>query len=174
LAALIYPSNSLAVNLYDSQAVFTVTEIPSKSEIKGETKIVTGKIDLKHKFYSGTIDADLRALTTGNDLRDQHTKIKYLQVGTYPLATLEVSNLPEVKPGGTIRKTLKLPLKFHGVTQSVEVTVDMKNSGTFNSPVYKGTARFKFTLASFKVSSPDYLNIRIQDTVSVLVEFNAK
>lgn len=119
------------------------------------TESVKGKVVLQNNEYVAQgIVVDLKTLTTKMDLRDDHMKNKYLEVGKYPEAILISGKGKDGKGVGKI--------KVHGVEKEI--------SGTYKAINDKEVeAKFDLNLPDFKIEGIRYMNIGVKDTVNLRV-----
>jgi polyisoprenoid-binding protein YceI len=96
----------------------------------GRTADVTGTLVLDGTtITSAQIEADLTTLRSDNDMRDGQLERQGLETGTYPTATfaltepIELGQLPA--EGESIRVTATGELTLHGVTQAVEIPLEV-------------------------------------------------
>ena len=95
---------------------------------------------------------DLRKLSTGISLRDEHTK-KYLQVDKYPIAQLKKASGHDGKGTGTIY--------IKGQNQDV--------SGTYAVHGKMLEAKFKMKLSDLNITGVRYMGAGVADEVTVTV-----
>jgi polyisoprenoid-binding protein YceI len=96
---------------------------------------------------------DLRTLKTGISLRDQHMKTKYLEVEKFPTARLKTGSISQGAFSGQ--------LMVHG--ESVPV------AGTAAVSSGRLTISFPVKVSSFKITSPKYMGVGVDDEVRVEV-----
>ncbi len=117
------------------------------------------------------VTVPLSNLTTGISLRDKHMREKYLQVGTYPDAELEVARtaLSVPKPGAESAADVPGVLRLHGQNKSVTVHYSAKRDG--DTMHVNGTVHFNMN--DFGIEVPKYLGITVKPDVDVQVRFDA-
>lgn len=107
-----------------------------------------------------TFTVALATVTTGIDLRDEHMKDKFLQVGTFPSATLALPKAGIAWPVEVAKRakgTLDAQFTAHGVTKPVKVTYDVSKTKTG----YKIDASFPYDISQHGIDVPSYLGITV-------------
>ncbi len=123
--------------------------VATMKNVKGSATLAGGKISAKNVII------DLKTLTTGLELRDDHAKNKYLEVAKYPEAVL-------VEASGENGKGQGL-LKFHGKEGPI--------SGTYKVIDGKSViAEFKIKLSAFGITEINYRGIGVEDDVKFEVQ----
>lgn len=118
-------------------------------------KGVKGKVVVQNgEYIPQGVSVDLKTLTTKMDLRDDHMKNKYLEVGKFPEAVL-VSG--RGKDGRGIGK-----IKIRGVEKEIKGTYKPLNDKEVE-------AKFDLNLPDYKISGIRYMGIGVKDTVNVRV-----
>jgi len=113
----------------------------------------------------------LANLTTGISLRDRHMREKYLQVGSYPEAQLEVGrariNFPQAgaEASGDVPATLTL----HGQKKTVNVHYTVRRDG----PTLRVNGAMHLNMNDFGIEVPKYMGITVKPEVDVNVKFDA-
>lgn len=152
---------------------FTAIGKPAMLKITGEGAGPAGSFSVENNKITGDLSVDLKSLHTGIDLRDDHMKSKYLQVGSYPQATLSLKGLELEKApaeitgkiqGSKFRGTLTL----HGVSKPVEGTFDVEPQGT----ALKVKAMYSMNLSDFNIEIPSYAGLKVADKVDVETTFS--
>jgi polyisoprenoid-binding protein YceI len=107
----------------------------------------------------------LATLETGIAVRDRHMRDEYLEVGTYPTATLRIPRaaLPANVPAGSCRGELTL----HGRTHPVDVAFHL-NGGSG----YDVSATMQVDMRDYGIQSPKYLGVTVKPLVDVSVDFH--
>jgi polyisoprenoid-binding protein YceI len=119
------------------------------------TESVKGKVVLQNNEYVAQgIVVDLKTLTTKMDLRDDHMKNKYLEVGKYPEAILSSGKGKDGKGVGKI--------KIHGVEKDFQGTFKALNDKEVE-------AKFDLNLPDFNISGIRYMGIGVKDTINLRV-----
>lgn len=152
---------------------FTAIGKPAMLRISGQGAGPTGNMNIENQMVKGELSVALQTLQTGLELRDDHMKTKYLEVGTYSLAQLSLNNVSLEKPLTEI-KDKKVSQKFtgvltlHGVSKPVEGTFDLEPEGN----KIKITALFALNLSDFKIDIPSYMGIKVADKVDIETSFS--
>jgi polyisoprenoid-binding protein YceI len=119
----------------------------------------------------GRLAVNLRTLDTGIDLRNEHLRENYLEVGRGPgfdTATLSEIDLDEFNPDAPEGKgSFTALLTVHGVTRPVTGTVDVRHAGAG----LRVKAAFPVDLTAYGIRKPRYLGIGVKDIVEVDVTF---
>ncbi|WP_394829147.1 YceI family protein [Pendulispora albinea] len=114
----------------------------------------------------------LANLTTGIALRDKHMREKYLQVQSYPNATLEVQRSAIKFPAAGAEVSGDAPgtLTIHGQSrQTTARYTARKNGDTF---AVKGTLHVN--VRDFGIEIPSYLGVTVKPDIDIDVQFGAK
>lgn len=148
----------------DGKVGFVAVGKPAMIKIIGEGPGPQGSLEHKDGKLNGTLTVDLRKLTTKIDLRDDHMKNKYLEVGKYPQAEIIFKDTAVSLDSG--EKIFKAEFKMHGVTKPVE--------GKINLNALSGSANFKIKVMDFLDTLPSYAGIKVADDVEVTVDLKAK
>ncbi len=135
-------------------------------DIEGTTSALTVANDGTALLFT----VGLSNLTSGIDLRDEHMKGKYLEVPSFPHATLKIERSALSFPAsGGEKKKGKAAGSFtvHGVTQPVNVayTLVKTNAG------YKVDATFNLDLAKHGIPIPEYEMVSIEPGVVASASF---
>jgi len=137
---------------------------------------VTGRLAVKSAqpaAYEGELTLPLSSLDSGIDLRNEHMKNNYLEIGRGPgfdtavLSGITLADLDAAGVGGKTRFSGNLTV--HGVMRRVEGTAEIKRSDTS----VKVTARVPVRLADFGIPAPRYLGVGVRDEVQVTVSLDA-
>ncbi len=141
-------------------------------KVHGENAKASGSLLIKDGKVSGQAIVDLRSLTTGISLRDNHMKDKYLEVKKFPKAILEIVEikLPATLPSGSFEAAFTGKLTVHGVAKAVSGKAKLTKDGTN----LKGEVEFATTISGHKIELPKYSGIVLKDDVKVIVEFNGQ
>lgn len=145
---------------------------PAMLRIGGEGTGPEGKIAIEDKKISGELKVDLRSLNTGIDLRDEHMKNKYLEIATYPMATLtlnrvELEKVPAELVGKLTSQKFTGTLSFHGISKPVDGVFDVEADGK-NLNV---KAQYSVKLSEFNIEIPSYAGIKVADKVDIETSF---
>ncbi len=110
---------------------------PSFIKIHGKGTAPSGKLSLDGRKVSGQFEFELSSLDTGIETRNEHMKTKYLEVGKYPKASLELKSASPL--AGWTLKTPKVNdaefngvLTLHGVSKPVTGKFKVSNEGEVN------------------------------------------
>lgn len=107
-----------------------------------------------NKISAKNIVVDMKSLSTGLDLRDDHAKNKYMEVNKYPQAILVEANGENGKGTGT--------LKFHGQEKPISGTYSVQGGKLLK-------AEFKIKMSEFGISDISYKGIGVEDDVKIEV-----
>lgn len=119
------------------------------------TKNIKGKVVLQNgEYIAQGIVVDLKSLSTGMGLRDDHMKNKYLEVSKFPEAVLTVG---KGKGGNGIGK-----IKIRGVEKDIKGTYKQLNDKEVE-------AKFDLNLPDYNITGIRYLGVGVKDTVSLRV-----
>lgn len=137
-------------------------KIDVKLKPAGTFQAVTKKIKgFAHKTDDGiaaeNVLVDLRTLSTGINLRDEHLK-KHLDVEKYPIAKLTKASGIGGKGKGT--------MAIKGQNQDVE--------GTYKVSGRTLEAKFKMKLSDLKITGVRYMSVGVADEVMVTVTLPIK
>jgi polyisoprenoid-binding protein YceI len=133
---------------------------PGFLRIDGKGGAAEGVLNTAISKVSGVLTVALSDYKTGISLRDEHMKSKYLDVGKYPTAKLEIKDQPyaegvEGKMAGVL--TLK--------DVSKPVTISFKVTGK------KVSANFKINIRDYpSIGVPVYLGVTVADEVEITVD----
>lgn len=121
----------------------------AQMKTKGSAQLSGTKISAKN------ITIDLKGLTTGLELRDDHAKNKYLEVSKFPEAVLKEAT-GENGQGEAI-------INFHGKDGTVKGTYKIENNKIVN-------AEFTLKLSEFNINDISYKGIGVDDSVKIQVQ----
>lgn len=107
------------------------------------------------KVTAKNIVVDIKSLNTGLDLRDDHGKNKYLEVGKYPTAILIEATGENGKGTGQ--------LQFHGKTNPITGTYTIQGGKILH-------AEFKIKMSQYGISDINYKGIGVEDDVKIEVQ----
>jgi polyisoprenoid-binding protein YceI len=123
----------------------------------GTTNAIVGRIGLGPDgapVAGGTIEVDLRTLTSDQARRDNFLRRNTLQTDTYPLATFVVTGVEDwpgpLGEGQEARFTLRGDLTVHGVTKPVE----WEATATRRGETIAGTAATTIQMTDFGITPP--------------------
>lgn len=143
---------------------------PAMVKIKGQAEGPQSSLTIQKGLLSGELTFPLKSLDTGIDLRNEHMKEKYLEIGKYPEARLKIKDLQLPEGWSPQNATLKeFPFKgilnLHGVEKEINGVVSVSDS-------LKAEAQFEIKISDFKIDIPSYLGVTVADRVTVLVSLN--
>lgn len=121
------------------------------------TKDVIGsaEINAANEISAKNITVNLNSIKTGLELRDEHAKVKYLQVKNFPEATLVSAAGKEGKGTGVLR--------IRGKEAAVDGTYSLSN----NKKLLK--AIFTTKLSNFDIKEINYKGIGVEDEIKIEV-----
>lgn len=148
---------------------------PSAIKINGTGAAPKGKLtwtgDGKLK---GALTLDLKSLDTGIETRTTHMKEKYLEVGKYPQAKLDLTEVSLAK--GDFAKdfvedavAFKGNLTLHGVTKLVSGTAHIERHGDSSSL----HAEFPVKISEYSIAVPAFAGITVADEVTLAIDAKA-
>jgi len=137
-------------------------------------RLVLGGV--KPAVLAGEVTMDLSTIDTGINLRNQHLREKYLEVGKgkgFDHAVLSEIRLVGVSgvDGESFegRTGFSGTLLLHGMEQPVEGTADITRQGTDR----RVRAEFRLTLSDFGIATPEYLGVGVGNKLLVQVQMMA-
>lgn len=162
---------SLDLSEPKNKVEFLAVGKPSAIKIRGEMKTdkvkqpLTGKLVFEGASVTGKTEFQLDAFDTGIDLRNQHMKEKYLEVGKYPKATMQITEmkLPSDKDVTAEAVPFSGTLSFHGKEKPVKGTAKVEKKDR----KVDMTFQFDIAAADFGIETPSYLGIKVTDAVKV-------
>jgi polyisoprenoid-binding protein YceI len=136
---------------------------------EAKTPSLTGVVvvgDSRPSVFSGDLSVDLRTLDTGMDLRNDHLRNEYLEVGHegFERAVLSEIKLGDVDPNtfqGRTRFTATFLL--HGARRTVTGHAEIHRDGSS----VRVEASFPVTLPDYGIAKPRYLGVGVKDEVEV-------
>lgn len=140
---------------------------PGFLKIRGEGAKLAGSASIVDGKLTGTFEVGLADLKTGIDMRDEHMKEKYLEVGKHPKALLVVDPLAVASGEGEYEFGGKLTVK------GVEKPVSGKLNLDLGSDKATGSAEFTIKLSDYPIGVPSHLGVSVAETVDVKVTFVA-
>lgn len=170
ISFLVFSSQFADAASYTFQAAqgkitFLATGRPSAIKIRGEGAGADGVFAETAQGLNGTLKFKLATLTTGIDMRDQHMKEKYLEVGKYPEAQLKITDLKIPASGNIKNQKVTGSLTVKGIEKPV--------TGTFSTTVSGNEinvdAEFSLKLSDYNIDIPTYMGITVAEAVSVQV-----
>ena len=146
-----------AMTAMAQEAVVDVSLRPAGS-FKGKTSEVKGVATVKgDKVEASNISVNLKSLTTGISLRDEHTK-KRLETEKYPEALLISATGQGGKGEGLIR--------IHGIEKKV--------SGTYKIDGSNLSAEFPIKFSDFNIKDIKYMGVGVDDNGMIHVKVPVK
>lgn len=126
---------------------------------KSEQVKVDGELQVSAQgFTAKNISMPIGSLKTGIELRDDHMKKKYFEMGQFPKA-----NLVEGQGAGG---RFQGKLEVHGVLHPI--------SGTYQASGKVLEAKFKCKLSDFKIKEAKYMGVGVDDEVTVSVKLQGQ
>ena len=165
-------AHAVAVKSRSGEVSFLAKGNPGFMKIEGKSSGgLTGELDPGNTGAPGVFTFAMKNLGTGIELRDEHMKEKYLEVGKHPKAIFELVEikLPNPLPAGDFEKDapFKGKLTVKGVTKEVSGVAKLKKEGSNLT----GNVEFATTVKSFNIELPSFAGITMADEVNVQVEF---
>lgn len=162
---------TVAFNAAEGRTEFLAIGKPAMIKINGEGQGPEGTLTASKNSLSGTVKVDLTKLTTKIDLRDNHMKNKYLEVGKYPEAVLEIVNLQlPIDFSALTDKETEVPFtgKFtmHGKTSDVSGKAQVKRIAKHVA----GHAEFVFKITDHLDTLPSWMGVKVAENVTVKVQ----
>lgn len=162
---------TVAFNAAEGRTEFLAVGKPAMIKINGEGQGPEGTLTASKNSLSGTVKVDLTKLTTKIDLRDDHMKNKYLEVGKYPEATLEIVNLQLPADFSALTdKETEVPFtgKFtmHGKTSDVTGKAQVRRIAKHVA----GHAEFVFKITDHLDTLPSWMGVKVAENVTVKVQ----
>lgn len=162
---------TVAFNAAEGKTEFLAIGKPAMIKINGEGQGPEGTLTAAKNSLSGTVKVDLTKLTTKIDLRDDHMKNKYLEVGKYPEATLEIVNLQLPADFSALTdKETEVPFtgKFtmHGKTSDVNGKAQVRRIAKHVA----GYAEFVFKITDHLDTLPSWMGVKVAENVTVKVQ----
>lgn len=155
LASLFLCSFSFA-----NQLEIAISLSPAGSFVaKSEQVRVEGELQVSAQgFTAKNISMPIGSLKTGIELRDEHMKKKYFEMGQFPKANL----IEGQGTGGRFQGKLEV----HGVVHPI--------NGTYQASGKSLEAQFKCKLSDFKIKEAKYMGVGVDDEVTVSVKLVGK
>lgn len=157
----------------DGKTEFFATGKPAMIKINGQGSGPVGTLTSEKDKISGTLKVDLNSLKTGIELRDDHTKNKYLEVSKFPNAEITFKEFaPTTKVSGLTDKEVEVPftgqLTLKGKTGDIQGIAKLKKVGQKLS----GTAEFNVKIMTFLETLPSYSGIKVAEDVLVKIQLS--
>jgi polyisoprenoid-binding protein YceI len=161
----------------DSGQVRVTCGMTVGGSFEAKTSALSGALTLASSSpaaYSGELTVDLRTLDTGIELRDDHLRNEYLEVGKgdgFSTAVLSAISLGNVDPDTIQGRTpFTGTLLLHGVKRPIAGQAEIKRS----NGSMRIDASFPVTLTDFGIAKPQYLGVGVKTEVQVKVSLVAK
>jgi hypothetical protein len=151
---------------------FTAIGKPGFLKVRGESKnkFPNGQVKHENDLLNADFEFELKNFDTGIEMRNEHMKDKYLEVGKFPLAKLKIKDLAlkEAELKNEFKKNFVGILQLHGVSKEVK--------GEFVYKPNKKTviANFGLKVSDFAIEIPKYLGVTVSDMVDVEVNLLLK
>src|SRR5262245_3454296 len=151
--------------------VTVVCPLTVGGSFEAKTKAVSGQVGPAPQQagpVGGSIQVKLDTLQTGIEMRDNHMRQNYLEVGKgseYAVAVLDQIHVDKVEGKATFRGKLTL----HGQPRDVVGTavVQKKDAGLHVE------AQFPVKVSEFQIPKPTYLGVGVRDEIQVKVNLSA-
>ncbi len=160
----------------DAEARLVRTGDPSVSFTAigpGGLKLVgtTSELTVADDAASVSVAVPLANLSTGIALRDRHMRDKYLQVQTFPYATLKVdrAGMRFPSPGAESIADAQGTMAIHGQTHPVTFHYAMKREGAS----YSVSGSVRINMKDYGIDVPSYLGVTVKPDVDIAVRFVA-
>ena len=121
---------------------------------------------------AGELSVDLRTLDTGSDLRNDHMRNAYLEVGKgegFDTAVLSKIRLGAGEAELAKKVMFSGVLALHGVRKAITGEAEIRRDG---ARVHV-EASFPVTLTDFAIEKPQYLGVGVKNELRVKVSLNA-
>lgn len=152
---------------------FTATGSPGGFKIVGTAGEGSsgGALQVNGTQVTGEVSVQLSTLDTGIELRTQHLKDKYLQVGQFPTAVVKLNPLTIPSPAqnfSTDGLDFTGQLLLHGESQPIKGTVAVQRQN--------GSIAFDFQfvvrLSDHKIEIPSFAGVSVKEDVKVKASFS--
>ena len=176
LAAFLLATNGLAVQgpewRVEGGEVKVVCPLTVGGSFEARTVSLAGTLSLTTAHppvFTGELLVDVRTLDTGIDLRSDHMRTEYLEVGRgagFDTAVLSEIGLGDVDAGTFQGHTVFTgTLQLHGAKKAIRggATIRREEGGV------RVEATFPLKLADFGIPSPQYLGVGVKSEVQVKV-----
>ena len=168
LAALSAEAHLYTVDAAKSSIGFTL--IHKMHTVKGEAKKgVEGKAKVSDGGSQVAVRAAVTNFDSGNANRDAHM-MEVIEAAKFP--SVELKAVADVKAPSVFPSKaaalLRGQLTFHGVTQPVEVKVELAWD---SAKTLRVTGKFPVSLEAHKVERPSLMFVKVDDSVEIAVDF---
>ncbi len=156
------PASATVSSNGDAHLVFKAVG-PAGLSFEGKSQ----DVKLKEEGANVVVVVKIDALVTGIELRDRHMKEKYLEMGKYPTAKVEVEKAKLHFPtSGAVSGTVDGKLTLHGITHPVRISY--KADGDDKRAKVDGSMRIN--MKDYKIEVPSYLGVTVKPTIDVEVK----
>jgi polyisoprenoid-binding protein YceI len=161
---LALPSMAAVERVGDATAKFS-GKGPGGFKLEGETN----QLSIQDDGQKVTFIVPLATLKTGNSLRDQHMREKYLQTDKYPDAVLVVpwSSIRLPENGQSVTQTVTGQMTLHGKTKDVPVTYTVRRNGD----IHQTTGKVPLNIKDFGIDIPSYLGLTVKPDMMTELAF---
>lgn len=134
----------------------------------------------------GKVKVSIANIKSGIDLRDEHLRSEmWLNAGKFPYAEFQLTGIKNpssktLNDGQKVKATLVGKFTVHGVTKDIEVPAELryfkeseKTKAKAPGNLLVANADFKIKLADYGVMIPDMVVGKVNDEVSITVNFVA-
>lgn len=143
----------------------------------GKTSKVTGTITADPAAPAQAqleVSVDLASLDTGNNLRNQHMRERYLHTDKFPTVTFKsvsVAGPASIAPNQPADVSITGDFTLHGVTKrlTIPVKVTLLSDGRIHA-----ISRFSVRLPDFGIVVPKNVFVTVDDAVAVRLDVFAK
>lgn len=150
---------------------FEATGRPSMIKIKGQGEGATSKFILDGNQLKGVVSFNLDSLKTGIDLRDEHMKEKYLKTKNNPTALMKIPSVT-LPAGWSLQNAEVKKLAFNATLKLNGVEKAVQGNLSIGAAPLSSQADFEIKLSDFQIEIPQYLGIKVADTVKIKVALN--
>lgn len=144
---------NIPIILADGKCEFFAKASVGVLEFTGKGCTVKGVPTIRGGKVSGEFVVDMTKLDSGIDLRTEHMRDKFLEVGKFPKATLKLISMLE--SGGKFEGSLNL----HGVDKAISGTAEKTPSGY--------DFKFDVKTTDFGLIKAGYKGIEIGENISI-------
>lgn len=147
------------------QAVTFTAVGPAGMKIEGKS----ADLSVNDDATNITVIVPLANLKTGIDLRDKHMREKYLEVGKFPNAELQVprASLKFPADGSPSSGQAQGTLKIHGKSKAVTFSYSAKRAGS----KYEVSGDVRININDFGIEVPSYMGVTVKSDVGINVRF---
>lgn len=150
----------------------------------GKTRQVSGQVGVDPEDLAGGSTAwfqvDLKSLDTGMSLRNKHMRENHLHTDKHPVTRFELRSLSvpvsALPAGKAVRLNATGDYSLHGVTKSRTLPVDVtwhpegSPAAKVKGPALKVLCRFDVALAEHEIPRPQFLFMKVAETMQVTVD----